>query len=429
MSTILLSVIIIICLIAITFLLKNLNKAKSTITTLSIENATLSARNEQTARQLSEHIGNHERVLSELQQANNEKARLSERIKFIEEEKDRLSVESETRFKNLANEILANNSRTFKEQNETRLSEILSPLRENIEQFSKAVRETYSEEARQRFSLEERIKELITLNRSIGKDAKDLTSALKGNCKVQGDWGEMILESILEKSGLQEGREYTVQQTTDSLGRTIRNENGEMLRPDIVVHYPNGHNIVVDSKVSLTAYINYVNSDTPDEQKQHAQQHLTSVRKHIEELKHKKYQDYVDNGKTDFVMMFIPNEAAYITAMQLDRELWQKAYGQRILIVSPTQLISALRLVSQLWNHDRQTRNALEIAKAGGNMYDKLVGFVDDMMKIKKSLNQSLDFYSKAMNKLSEGRGNLISQAEKMRELGVKASKQLPESD
>lgn len=429
MNTILLSAIIIICLIAIIFLLRNLNKAKSTITTLSIENATLSARNEQTARQLSEHIGNHERVLSELQQANNENARLAERIKFIEEEKDRLSVESETRFKNLANEILASNSRTFKEQNETRLSEILSPLRENIEQFSKAVRETYTEEARQRFSLEERIKELITLNQSIGKDAKDLTSALKGNCKVQGDWGEMILENILAKSGLQEGREYTVQQTTDSSGRTLRNENGEMLRPDIVVHYPNGHNIVVDSKVSLTAYINYVNSETPDEQKQYAQQHLTSVRKHIEELKTKKYQDYIDNGKTDFVMMFIPNEAAYITAMQLDRELWQKAYGQRILIVSPTQLISALRLVSQLWNHDRQTRNALDIAKAGSNMYDKLVGFVDDMMKIKKSLNQSLDFYSKAMNKLSEGRGNLISQAEKMRELGVKASKQLPESD
>lgn len=429
MSTTILSIIVFACLVIIALLVHRIISANSRIASLSIDNAASTTRADETSRQLATANAEIQQLRSKLQQSDIETSRLNENLRFVEQEKQRLAQESELRFKNLANEILAANSRTFKEQNETRLAEILTPLRENIEQFRKAVTDTYSEEARQRFSLEERIKELITLNQSIGKEAKDLTSALKGNSKVQGDWGEMILEGILEKSGLQEGREYTVQQTKDETGRTLQDESGKKLRPDIVVNYPNGRHIVIDSKVSLSAYVNYINSEDPDEQNRFAQQHLASVKKHIAELKTKKYQDYVANGKTDFVMMFIPNEAAYITAMQLDRNLWQAAYDQRVLIVSPTQLISALRLVAQLWSHDRQSQNALEIAKAGGRMYDKLVGFVDDMQKIKKSLDQSRDLYNSAMNKLSDGRGSLISQAEKMRDLGAKATKQLPKSD
>ena len=429
MSTTILSIIVFACLVIIALLVHRIISANSRIASLSIDNAASTTRADETSRQLATANAEIQQLRSKLQQSDIETSRLNENLRFVEQEKQRLAQESELRFKNLANEILTANSRTFKEQNETRLTEILTPLRENIEQFRKAVTDTYSEEARQRFSLEERIKELITLNQSIGKEAKDLTSALKGNSKVQGDWGEMILEGILEKSGLQEGREYTVQQTKDETGRTLQDESGKKLRPDIVVNYPNGRHIVIDSKVSLSAYVNYINSEDRDEQNRFAQQHLASVKKHIAELKTKKYQDYVANGKTDFVMMFIPNEAAYITAMQLDRNLWQAAYDQRVLIVSPTQLISALRLVAQLWSHDRQSQNALEIAKAGGRMYDKLVGFVDDMQKIKKSLDQSRDLYNSAMNKLSDGRGSLISQAEKMRDLGAKATKQLPKSD
>lgn len=427
-TIVLLSVITLLCIVVIIWLLKSSNTAKSQLSLLSAEKAAAMSQ----AADATKRADDSSLALSQLQRdmitIREENSRLQERIRFAEEEKERLAKESEVRFQNIANEILANNSRVFKEQNETRLSEILNPLRENIEQFKKTITDSYSAEARERFSLQERIKELIELNQSIGKEAKDLTTALKGNSKVQGDWGEMILENILEKSGLQKDREYTVQQTTDENGNTLRNESGAALRPDVVVNYPGDRYVVIDSKVSLNAYVNYINSESPEEQEAYAKQHLQSVKKHIAELRDRKYQDYIGGGKTDFVMMFIPNEAAYITAMQLDSNLWQEAYDVRVLLVSPTQLISALRLVAQLWSHDRQTRNAIEIANAGGRMYDKFVGFVDDMRKIEKTINQTHDAFNNAMTKLSEGKGNLVSHAEKMRILGAKATKALPDS-
>lgn len=427
-TIVLLSVITLLCIVVIIWLLKSSNTAKSQLSLLSAEKAAAMSQ----AADATKRADDSSLALSQLQRdmitIREENSRLQERIRFAEEEKERLAKESEMRFQNIANEILANNSRVFKEQNETRLSEILNPLRENIEQFKKTITDSYSAEARERFSLQERIKELIELNQSIGKEAKDLTTALKGNSKVQGDWGEMILENILEKSGLQKDREYTVQQTTDENGNTLRNESGAALRPDVVVNYPGDRYVVIDSKVSLNAYVNYINSESPEEQEAYAKQHLQSVKKHIAELRDRKYQDYIGGGKTDFVMMFIPNEAAYITAMQLDSNLWQEAYDVRVLLVSPTQLISALRLVAQLWSHDRQTRNAIEIANAGGRMYDKFVGFVDDMRKIEKTINQTHDAFNSAMTKLSEGKGNLVSHAEKMRILGAKATKALPDS-
>lgn len=426
-TTIILSAILLLCIILIFWLFTALNNQKSQLSTLSTERTTWAMQAEMANNRANEVQKEIQRLQNEMSTFREENGRLKERIKFIEEEKEKLAKESETRFQNIANEILTTNSRIFKEQNETRLSEILTPLKENIEQFKKTINDSYSNEARERFSLQERIKELIELNQSISKEAKDLTTALKGNSKVQGDWGEMILENILEKSGLQKGREYEVQVTTDENGKTLRNDDGAALRPDVVVNYPGNRRVVIDSKVSLSAYVNYINSETPEEQETYAKQHLASVRNHIAELRDKKYQDYVGGGKTDFVMMFIPNEAAYITAMQLDNTLWQDAYDVRVLLVSPTQLISALRLVAQLWSHDRQTRNAIEIAKVGGNMYDKFVGFVEDMHKIKKSITQTHDAYTLAMNKLQDGRGNLMSYAEKMRTLGAKASKSLPD--
>lgn len=355
-----------------------------------------------------------------------ENSRLNERIRFGEEEKQRLAEESELRFKNLANQIFTDNSRTFKEQHETRLSEILTPLKENIEQFKKAVSDSYSTEARERFSLQEKIKELMELNMSIGREAKELAVALRGNSKTQGDWGEMILENILEKSGLVRGREFTVQQTVDDEGRTLRDAEGRHLRPDVVINYPDGRCVVIDSKVSLSAYVGWVNCDDNEERTVLGKQHIASVRAHIRELAQKDYQSYVGGGKTDFVMMFIPNEGAYITAMQLDDTLWQQAYEQRVLIVSPTHLISALKLVEQLWQHDRMAHNVLDIATAGGNMYDKFVGFVDDMLRIEKAIISTREAYDKALNKLTEGKGNLVSRAEKLKKMGAKVSKSLP---
>lgn len=427
-TTIILSTIILACIVIICFLLHDSRKLKSENANNMIQCASAEAKATELSRRAVEAVDENIRLNKECIALKEENSRLLERIRYIEEDKSKMLQDSEMRFKILANEILSTNSRIFKEQNESRLTEILTPLKENIEAFKKAVNDSYTTEARERFSLQEKIKELIELNQSIGKEAKELTTALKGNSKIQGDWGEMILENILEKSGLQKGREYQVQQTTDEHGNVIRNENGDALRPDVVINYPGGRCVVIDSKVSLNAYVNYVNADTPEEQEIHAKQHLQSVRKHIGELRQRKYQDYIGQGKTDFVMMFIPNEAAFLTAMQLDNKLWQEAYDVRVLLVSPTQLISALRLVAQLWSHDRQTRNAIEIANAGGRMYDKFVGFIDDMRKIEKTINLTHDAFNSAMTKLSEGRGNLVSHAEKMRTLGAKATKALPDS-
>lgn len=361
---------------------------------------------------------NLERVSNNNQNLIEENSRLHEKIRHIEENSKTLQVESELRFKELANEILRQNTITFKEQHESRLFEILTPFKENIEQLKKTFFESYSIEARERFSLQEHIKQLIELNQTIGKEAKDLTSALKGNNKIQGNWGEMVLESILEKSGLERGREFIVQ-------KSASNEDGKRLIADVVVNFPDGRKIVIDSKVSLTAYTEFINCEDSEFQDIHKKKHIASIRNHINELKTKKYQDYLGDDNAEFVMMFIPNEAAYIFAMQIDHNLWQEAYDNRVLIISPTHLISALRLVEQLWLHDRQTRNAIEIATESGRMYDKFVGFVEDLKLIEKSLLSAQNAYDKAINKLHTGKGNLITRAEKLKEMGAKASKAL----
>ena len=369
--------------------------------------------------QLVEIKESYEKLITSSNQLREENSRLNERIKFIEEEKERLILESEIRFKNLANDILQQNTASFKEQNETRLTEILAPFKDNLEQFKKVVTESYSSEARERFSLQAKIKELIDLNQTISKDAQNLALALKGNSKVQGNWGETILESILEKSGLERGREFFVQEST-------YNDEGKRLIADVVINYPDGRKIIIDSKVSLNAYIEIINCDDNELLEIYKKKHITSIRNHISELNLKKYQDYLGDEKAEFVMMFIPNEAAYICAMQIDPNIWQEAYDKRVLIISPTHLISALRLIEQLWQHDRQTRNAIEIATESGKMYDKFVGFIEDLKLIEKSLNSAQNAYEKALNKLHLGKGNIISKAEKLKEMGAKTTKSLP---
>lgn len=367
-------------------------------------------------------------IMSQLNNVREENARLRSSLQHFNDEQQYREEQLETRFKNLANEILKQNSMDFKAANEERLNQILNPLKLNLEEFKKTVTDTYNNEARERFSLQERIRELVELNQNISREARELSEALRGNSKVQGDWGEMVLESILEKSGLQKDEEYFIQATTDQSGNVIRNEEGKNLRPDVVVKYPDGRYVIIDSKVSLKAFVDYVNADDEETKKQCAMRHVRSVRNHIDELARKSYQDYIGESKLDFVMMFIPNEPAYIAAMRIEPTIWQEAYDNKVLIVSPTHLVSGLRLIAQLWSRDKYTKNAIKIAEEAGKMYDKFADFTSDMEKIEKAISSTQKAYNDAMNKLTVGKGNLVSRAQKMHALGVKSSKQLSAS-
>lgn len=330
-------------------------------------------------------------------------------------------------FQVLANEILEEKTARFTLTNQANMEAILKPLSDRISDFKTKVEETYDKESKQRFSLEERIKELVSLNTQISEDANNLTKALKGESKIQGNWGEMILESILEKSGLKKGVEYYTQEfLKDDAGNPIRNDQNQKMQPDVVIEYPGGRKVIVDSKVSLSAYVRYVEAAVDVDRVKAEKDHLTSIKQHIDELSNKAYQDYIES--VDFVMMFIPNEPAYILAMKLDANLWDYAYKRRILIINPTNLIASLRVVADLWKREAQSQNAQEIAERGAALYDKFAGFVDTLQEVGSNIARSQKSYDKAFSQLSEGRGNLLRQAEMLKDLGVKPQKELPKS-
>lgn len=366
---------------------------------------------------------------NELEEARIENARLKEKIGNVEAFNNSVREETKAQFKSLAADIFSSQSEKFKEANETRLSEILNPLKEDIKDFKRRVDDTYMNSSKERTLFGEQMKRLMELNMSIGKEARDLTEALSGNTKVQGDWGEMVLETILVKSGLVEGENYFVQRTKNDDGTQIKNDDNGRLRPDVVVALPDKKCIVIDSKVSLTAYVNYVNADNEDDRQRFGKAHLLSVRSHLKELETKRYQDFVGVGnddRIDYVLMFIPNEHAYMAAMTLDNNLWMEAYEKRVVIISPAHVISTLRLIAQLWTRDKQTKNALKIAEEGGKLYDKFVGFVNDMQTVEQSLGKASEAYASAMSKLHTGRGCIVSKVENLKKLGAKTSKTLP---
>lgn len=366
---------------------------------------------------------------NELEEARIENARLKEKIGNVEAFNNSVREETKAQFKSLAADIFSSQSEKFKEANETRLSEILNPLKEDIKDFKRRVDDTYMNSSKERTLLGEQMKRLMELNMSIGKEARDLTEALSGNTKVQGDWGEMVLETILVKSGLVEGENYFVQRTKNDDGTQIKNDDNGRLRPDVVVALPDKKCIVIDSKVSLTAYVNYINADNEDDRQRFGKAHLLSVRSHLKELETKRYQDFVGVGnddRIDYVLMFIPNEHAYMAAMTLDNNLWMEAYEKRVVIISPAHVISTLRLIAQLWTRDKQTKNALKIAEEGGKLYDKFVGFVNDMQTVEQSLGKASEAYTSAMSKLHTGRGCIVSKVENLKKLGAKTSKTLP---
>ena len=366
---------------------------------------------------------------NELEEARIENARLKEKIGNVEAFNNSVREETKAQFKSLAADIFSSQSEKFKEANETRLSEILNPLKEDIKDFKRRVDDTYMNSSKERTLLGEQMKRLMELNMSIGKEARDLTEALSGNTKVQGDWGEMVLETILVKSGLVEGENYFVQRTKNDDGTQIKNDDNGRLRPDVVVALPDKKCIVIDSKVSLTAYVNYINADNEDDRQRFGKAHLLSVRSHLKELETKRYQDFVGVGnddRIDYVLMFIPNEHAYMAAMTLDNNLWMEAYEKRVVIISPAHVISTLRLIAQLWTRDKQTKNALKIAEEGGKLYDKFVGFVNDMQTVEQSLGKASEACACAMSKLHTGRGCIVSKVENLKKLGAKTSKTLP---
>ncbi|HFC6388519.1 TPA: DNA recombination protein RmuC [Neisseria bacilliformis] len=342
-----------------------------------------------------------------------------EKLALLDEARDALG----SRFQNLANQILEEKSRRFSEQNREQLGILLNPLSEKLGGFSQLVQNTYEKEAKERLTLENELKRLQQLNSRLHEDAAALTRALTGSRnKTQGNWGEMILESVLEHSGLAKGREYTVQAAavqTQEDGSTRR------LQPDVLVNLPDGKQIIIDSKVSLTAYVRYTQSQSEDEARTHLAEHVQSVRRHVAELSAKQYSDIDGLTTLDFVFMFIPVEPAYLLALQQDGSLFQECFDKRIMLAGPSTLLATLRTVANIWRNEQQNRNALAIAEEGGRLYDKFAGFVETLQSVGKNIEQAQTAYHKALGQLKDGRGNLITRAQKLHKLGVKAGKQI----
>lgn len=345
---------------------------------------------------------------------------LHERLLEHKKEVDELQQRFKTEFKNLANEILEEKTGKFTEQNKINLDTILKPLQEKIKDFEKKVEETHKKDIADRASIQERIKHLIETSNQISDDARNLTKALKGESKTQGGWGELILENILERSGLVKDREYFVQQS-------FKDEAGNRFQPDVIVKYPGNRSVVIDSKVSLTAYERYVSATDDFSREKMLNEHLVSVKNHIKQLSEKNYQNLYQLKSLDFVMMFMPVEPAYLVAIQKDPDLWNFAYEKRILLISPTNLIAALKMIASMWLQEYQSQNVMEIARQSGALYDKFVGLIDDLQDIGNKLESTRKAYDNAMNKISTGKGNLISRAQKIKELGAKTKKEIPQ--
>ena len=425
-------------------------RLKQDYDTLLEQNHALQVQNERLSTQLTQEKANIDDKNSLLQQQEAEKGRLKQEYAALLEQNHALQVQNERlntqsekdrqaaeeklalladarqnlsdQFQNLANTILEEKSRRFTEQNHDHLQQLLNPLNERIHGFSELIQQTYEKEAKERLTIENELKRLQTLNTQLHHDAKALTTALTGTQnKTQGNWGEMILESVLENSGLQKGREYIVQASN------VRHEadgTQRRLQPDVLINLPDNKQIVIDSKVSLTAYVRYTQSTGAEAERELAN-HVASIRAHIKSLAAKDYTDLEGVKTLDFVFMFVPVEPAYLLALQHDPNLFQECFDKRIMLTGPSTLLATLRTVANIWRNEQQNQNALAIAEAGSKLYDKFVGFVESMDGINKALGQAQSQFQTAYSRLVSGRGNLISSTEKLRKLGIKAGKQL----
>jgi DNA recombination protein RmuC len=356
-------------------------------------------------------IHNAIRLEAELE---SERKQVQHRIDSLNEAKEALA----NQFKNLANEILEDKSKKFSEHNAQQLDVLLKPLQTKLTEFKEQVSSSYEKESRERFALKNEIERLANLNLKMSDEARSLTNALKGDSKIQGNWGELVLESILESSGLRKGEEYLVQDSHTQA-------DGGRLQPDVIVKLPEGRHLVIDSKVSITAYARHTEAGDDAIAEQELLAHIQSIRQHIQGLSAKNYAGIADLSTVDFVLMFIPIEPAFLSALKSAPNLYQEALSKNIVLVCPSTLMATLRTVAHLWRQDQQNRNAMEIARQCANLYDKFVGFVEDLEQIGKRLDQAQSSYHDAFNKLKSGKGNLIKAAEKVKELGVKPSKSL----
>tara|TARA_R110002124_G_scaffold246760_2_gene411869 strand:+ start:530 stop:1900 length:1371 start_codon:yes stop_codon:yes gene_type:complete len=346
---------------------------------------------------------------------------LWERNKEQKDEVEKLQEKFTKEFENLANKILDEKSNKFTEQNKENMKNILSPLQDKIQLFEKKVEDTHKESIDYHAALRQQILGLREMNIQMSKETINLTKALKGDSKMQGNWGELVLERVLEKSGLEKGREYEVQQA-------FTTEEGNRVFPDVVINLPDGKKMIVDSKVSLTAYEKYINEEDDDLKTGYLKEHVNSIKRHVEQLGNKNYQDLYQIESPDFVLLFIPIEPAFAMALNEDTALYNKAFEKNIVIVTPATLLATLRTIDSMWANQKQQENAFEIARQAGALYDKFEGFVTDLIKIGKKIDESKTEYSGAMNKLIEGKGNLITSVEKLKKMGAKAKKSLPES-
>lgn len=345
-----------------------------------------------------------------------QRERLSEQEVYILE----LQQKFKTEFENIANKMLEEKSEKFTAQNRQHMEVILNPFKEKLKDFEQKVDMVYKLEAEERNILKGVITQLMELNKQISDEAHNLTKALKGDNKKQGNWGEMILERVLERSGLMKDQEYRVQASVKTL-------DGSRFQPDVVIDLPDNKHLVIDAKVSLLAYERLVNANTEEERDLYGKHHISSIKNHVTDLSLKNYQELHQINSPDFVLLFVPIESSLSIAVQMDSELFNFAWDKRVVIVSPSTLLATLRTIASIWKQERQNRNVLEIARLSGEMYDKFVGFVGDMEGIGKNIKQSQDAYEKALNKLSEGRGNLTITAEKIKKLGARTNKKLDE--
>ncbi len=405
-------------------------KSKSESSRLEERNQNLKGQLEQTEEDLDQLQQKSEQELSaERERANELDKKLASREADYRNLQDRLNEQKKelaemqeqltTQFENLANKILEEKSEKFTKQNKEQINQLLNPLGEKLEAFKKKVEETYNEENRQRATLKEQIRQMGELNQKMSEDAKNLTKALKGDSKTQGNWGEVILQRILERSGLRKDEEYYTEQS-------VNTEDGRRIRPDVVVRLPDEKFLVIDSKVSLTAYEKLSSAEDEIEQQQFLKEHINSIRTHVKGLGEKNYHHIHGAKSPDFVLLFIPIEPAFGMALQHDSNLYYEAFDQNIVIVSPSTLLATLATIDSVWKQEYQNKNAMEIAKRGGALYDKFVLFVESMNDIGQRIRQTQDSYDEAMGRLSTGAGNLVRQAEMIRKLGAKTSKQLP---
>ncbi|SHI57814.1 DNA recombination protein RmuC [Aquimarina spongiae] len=358
---------------------------------------------------------------TELTRRNTEFEALQIKNKEQKEEVEKLQEKFTKEFENLANKILDEKSNKFTEQNKENIKNILNPLQEKINTFEKKVEQTHKESIDYHAALRQQILGLKDLNEQMSKEATNLTKALKGDSKMQGNWGELVLERVLEKSGLEKDREYFVQQS-------FTNEEGQRVMPDVVIYLPDNKKMIIDSKVALTAYERFTNEEDDTQKAIHLKEHIGSLKRHVDQLSEKNYQDLYDIDSPDFILMFVPIEPAFAIAINEDNKLYNQAFEKNIVIVTPSTLLATLRTIDTMWNNEKQQRNAIEIARQAGALYDKFEGLVKDLTGVGKKIDDAKKDYSAAMNKLVEGRGNLITSVEKLKKMGAKAKKALPEA-